>query len=271
MIDLDIGAIYTYEQEWMTQLLSTLAGSTGSLQTRLLLVDNASRDGVDSFTGHFPATEVLHNWQRLFYAANLNRLLKAATARYVLLLNTDVYFAPEEQCLVKMVRFMDQHPDCGLASCRIYHPDGQDAFAARRFQTVPIILARRLGLGSVLRRSLDSYLYRDRDIRGTWPCDWVSGCFMLIRREAYQEVGGFDTRFVKYFEDLDYCLRMAQAGWQVMYHGATHCYHVEARASRRFFSLDALRHLCSYLRWLHKWGRLPTRGVSPRLLCRQAA
>jgi GT2 family glycosyltransferase len=271
MTDLDIGVIYTYEQQWMRQLLSTMAGCTGSLKTRLLLVDNASKDGVEPFTGYFPTTEVLRNRRRLFYAANLNRVLEAASARYVLLLNTDVYFPPHEPCLAQMVRFMDQHPDCGLAGCRIYHPDGQDAHAARRFQTLPIILARRLGLKSLFPHTLDRYFYRERDIEGAWECDWVSGCFMLVRREAYQDVGTFDTRFVKYFEDLDYCLRMAQAGWRVMYNGAVHCYHVESRASHRLFSPDAVRHFTSYLRWLQKWGLAPARHIAPRPQYRRAA
>lgn len=271
MSDLDIGVIYTHERQWMPRLLSTMADSTGRLRPRLLLVDNASEDGVEPYTRYFPATEVLYNRQRWFYAANLNRLLAASTAPYVLLLNTDVYFAPHAQCLAKMLHFMDRHPSCGIASCRIYRPDGQDAYSARRFQTLPIILARRLGLGGPLRRTLDHYLYRDRHIEGAWECDWVSGCFMLIRREAYQEVGGFDTRFVKYFEDLDYCLRMAQAGWQVMYNGATHCYHLESRASRQLFSPDAIRHIQSYLRWLHKWGRNPARQVYMRPEYRRAA
>lgn len=271
MNDLDIGVIYTHERQWMPRLLSSMAASVGHLKTRLLLVDNVSEDGGEPYLHYFPSTHVIHNWQRLFYGANLNRILEAATARYVLLLNTDMYFDPDEQCLAKMVRFMDRHPRCGIAGCRIYRPDGQEGYCARRFQTFPIILARRLGLGGLLSRTLDQYLYRDRDLEGTWECDWVSGCFMLIRREAYQEVGGFDTHFIKYFEDIDYSLRLALAGWDVMYHGATHCYHVEARASSRLFSADAARHLCSYLRWLHKWGLSPAQHIPPKQLCRQAA
>ena len=73
--------------------------------------------------------------ERLPYAANLNRILAASAARYVLLLNTDMFFDPRQQCLARMVRFMDAQPDCGMAGCRLYHADGSDALAARRFQT----------------------------------------------------------------------------------------------------------------------------------------
>ena len=104
---------------------------------------------------------MLHNSQRLSYAANMNRILAASTARYVLLLNTDMFFDPRQRCLARMVDFMDAHPDCGVAGCRIYHADGHDALAARRFQDFSTILARRFGLGRVLRGTLDRYFYRE--------------------------------------------------------------------------------------------------------------
>ena len=64
----------------------------------------------------------------------------------------------------------------------------------------------------------------------------------MVRRQAFQQVGLFDESFGKYFEDVDICLRMARAGWRVMYHGGTSCYHIEQRASRRLLSRDAWRH-----------------------------
>ena len=76
----------------------------------------------------------------------------------------------------------------------------------------------------------------------------------MVRREAIEQVGRFDEGYGKYFEDVDMCLRMARAGWQVMYHGAASCYHLESRASRNLFSADAWIHLRAYLRWLRRWG-----------------
>jgi GT2 family glycosyltransferase len=156
-----------------------------------------------------------------------------------------------------MVQFMDAQPDCGVSGCRLYHEDGRDAFAARRFQTLPVILARRCGLGRLLPGVLDRYLYRQNDLQGSFECDWLSGCFLLARREALGATGAFDERFVKYFEDVDICLRMHQAGWRVMYHGGAYCYHLEQRGSTRLFSADAWRHLLAYVRWLRKWGCRP--------------
>lgn len=252
--DIDIGVVYTYEDHLMDRLLSTLRDSAGGLRTRLILVDNHSSGGADRWTKHIGCTTVVRNGRRLGYAANLNRMLTVSRAPYVLLLNTDMYFDPGEQCLSKMVDFMHRHPDCGIAGCRLHHEDGEHAPSARRFQTVPIILARRFGLGTFLRRTMDDYFYRDHAIEACWECDWLSGCFMLIRREAFQEVGYFDAGFDKYFEDVDMCFRMARAGWRVMYNGETYCYHLEQRSSKNLLSSEARKHAKSYLRWLKKWG-----------------
>jgi N-acetylglucosaminyl-diphospho-decaprenol L-rhamnosyltransferase len=258
--DVDIGVVYTYEDELMPRLLSTLRESGDGLDMRLILVDNNSRPGAGPWMEYFANTMVLRNPKRLGYCANLNRILAASSAPYVLLLNTDMYFDPAEQCITKMARFMQRQPDCGIAGCRLHHEDGGHAPSARRFQTLSMLLARRFGLGGLMQRTLDRYFYRERAIQGSWQCDWLSGCFLMIRREAFQHVGFFDARFVKYFEDVDMCLRMAGAGWRVMYHGGTYCYHAEQRGSQNLFSADARKHLRSYVSWLRKWGFSPERA-----------
>ena len=250
--DLDVGIVYTHERRYMPRLLETMPRAAGDLSVRLILVDNASEDGHAQWLASFPRTTVIHNSRRLSYAANLNRVLRLATARYLLLMNTDMYFEPSEPCLQKMAAFMDRHPRCGLSVCRLHHPAGGYAWPARRFQTPRIVAARRLGLARRLQPELASYFYHDRDHCGSFDCDWVSGCFMFLRREAAAEVGLFDERFTKYFEDVDYSARMHAAGWRVMFHGATYCYHHEQRASRRLLSADAYRHLAGYARWLLK-------------------
>jgi hypothetical protein len=270
-MDVDIGVIYTHEREFMTPLVSSLANSGKGVTTRLILVDNASADGVDDWRHVFDNTLVLRNDARLGYAANLNRILDASQARYSLLLNTDMYFEPREQCVAKMVRFMDAHPDCGVSGCRLYHADKSYAFPARRFQTPATIAARRLGLARILRQSVDSYLYSDKLPDSVFDCDWLSGCFLMIRRQAALDVGQFDVRFHKYFEDVDFCLRMACGGWRVMMNGATWGYHFEQRASRNLFSNDALVHLQSYARWLAKWGPNPARHIPTAYARRRAA
>jgi GT2 family glycosyltransferase len=264
MLDLDIGVIYTDERELMSPLIESLRASGDGLRMRLILVDNDSASGVEPWSRAFAESKILYNTCRATYAANLNRILAASSGRYVLLLNTDMRFAASEQCLTRMVAFLDAHPRCGVAGCRLQYADGSNACAARRFQTLPLILARRCGMGRLLRGSLARHFYAEHRPEETWPCDWLSGCFLMVRREAYQQIGGFDEGYGKYFEDVDFCLRMTRAGWSVMYHGGVSCCHLEQRASKDFFSADAWRHLRSYVRFLHKWGCRPSRAAMYR-------
>ena len=259
--DLDIGVIYTHERELMPRLLDTMAASGDGLRMRLILVDNVSDDGAERWRRHFPEMQVIGNSRRLGYAANLNRIVAASTAKYVLLLNTDMYFDPSQQSLARMAAFMDAQPRCGLAGCRLFHADGSDAFAARRFQTLPLVLARRCGLGRLLRRTVERHFYAEHRPDETWACDWLSGCFLMVRREAFNQAGPFDEGYGKYFEDVDMALRMTRAGWQVMYHGSASCYHLEQRASGRLFSADAWLHLRAYVRWLRRGGLRPATGT----------
>ncbi|MBX9791784.1 MAG: glycosyltransferase [Pirellulales bacterium] len=256
-MDLDIGVIYTHEREFIGPLLKSMAESGPGLRMRLWLIDNRSDDGAEQWVSLFAHTQVLHNSRRLNYAENLNRVLEAATARYVLLLNTDMVFDPQDCCLARMVAFMDRHPRCGLSTCRLVHPDGSEAHAGRRTQSLSVIAARRFGLGRLSRQTIDHYLCRDHDASESHECDWVSGCFMMLRREVSHEVGPFDTRFGKYFEDVDMALRVRRAGWSVMQNRATKCMHWEQRGSARIWSRDAWRHLRAYAIWLRKWGRAP--------------
>jgi N-acetylglucosaminyl-diphospho-decaprenol L-rhamnosyltransferase len=259
---LDVGVVYTHERQYVGPLLTTLRESAAGVPLRLILVDNVSEEGVDQWASLAPKTLVLANDERLPYAPNLNRILAASSAPYVLLLNTDMYFDPAEQCLAKMVRFMQSQPQCGVAGCRLYHPDGEYGHPARRFQSLRTIAARRGGMSRVFADELQDYLYEREDRHASFECDWLSGCFLLVRREAYEQVGEFDAGFAKYFEDVDYCLRMALAGWRVMFHGGTFAYHYEQRASKRLFSIDAVRHMNSYVRWLAKWGFSPQRRIA---------
>lgn len=270
-LDLDVGVIYTHEKELIGPLLSTMKVSGPGIRFRLVLVDNDSADGVDLWRDIVPETHVVRNNERYPYSVNLNRILAASTARYCLLLNTDMFFDPRQQCLSRMVAFMDAHPDCGVSGCRLYHGDGSDALPARRFQTLATILARRGGLGWLMQRTVQRHFYGEFNPADSFECDWLSGCFLMVRRAAFEDVGLFDESYGKYFEDVDMCLRMARAGWQVMYHGGTSCYHLEQRGSRRLLSIDAWRHLRAYCYWLSKWGRSPGRWIADPLPRARAA
>ena len=108
--DLDVGVIYTHERQWMPGCWRRWPPPPTAWPMRLILVDNASVEGVEPCRHVVPQTQVVRNPGRLAYAANLNRIFQASTARYVLLLNSDMFFDPPAQCLARMVRVHGRPP-----------------------------------------------------------------------------------------------------------------------------------------------------------------
>jgi len=120
MVDLDIGVIFTHESGLMSRLIDSMTPSGEGLGMRLILVDNNSKQGVEPWSRRFDETKIVYNENRLTYAQNVNRVLASSSARYILLMNTDMFFDPFQQCLAKMVAFMDANPRCGVSGCRLY-------------------------------------------------------------------------------------------------------------------------------------------------------
>ena len=120
---------------------------------RLVLVDNASAEGVEPFRSVAARTRSRPQSRPAAVRRQYEPRSRGLDGAVPAVLNTDMLFDPPAQCLARMVEFMDAQPDCGVSGCRLYHEDGRDAFAARRFQTLPIILARRCGWGPCCRAS----------------------------------------------------------------------------------------------------------------------
>ena len=269
--DLDVGVIYTGERDLMGPLLSTMKASAPGLNYRLILVDNHSHDGIEPWRQIIPETKVLKNSERLHYAANMNRIVAASTARYVLVMNTDMFFDPRQRCLSRMVEFMDSHPalrHCRLPPAARRRPrrpgraplpdvvgDPGAALRAGRLHAADLgaLFLHGPRPGRVVRLPVAFRLLPHAPQRRRW------------RRSACS------TRVSASISKTSTCAcGWPGPGWQVMYHGATSAYHIEQRASRKLFSADAWKHLRSYLYWLSKWGYRATAETPVALLAAES-
>jgi N-acetylglucosaminyl-diphospho-decaprenol L-rhamnosyltransferase len=193
------------------------------------VVDNASTDGTPEMVrGEFPEV-VLHalDWNSGFCVAN-NIVLRDSRADFVLVLNPDTEVYPG--ALDHMVEVMRGDPKIGMSSCRLAQRDGTlDHASKRSFPTPMGALAHFLGVGR--RDRAPSWLaqYRAPEL-GEYDAgevDAVNGAFMLVRREALEDVGLLDEGYWLYMDDLDWCFRFKQKGWKVWYDGAVTVMHVK--------------------------------------------
>lgn len=202
-------------------LMPVSTGGSGSAGARVqvVVVDNASSDGVEAAVREqFPDTTVVQAGRNDGFGRSHNLAAAHATGRYLLVLNPDTIVEPG--AIEELVRFADAQADAGtpvgVVAPRLVYPDGRDQRTARAFPTASAgIFGRRSPLTRWFpnnrwsRRFLDSD--QDNDVH-PWKVDWVSGAAMLIPRELFDELGGFDPEFFMHFEDAELCHRVAGVG-----------------------------------------------------------
>jgi len=155
-------------------------------------------------------------------------LASAHPPRYVLLLNPDTYIRPG--ALMALLRFMDAHPEVGIAGSRIENPDASVRRTAFRFHSVAgeFASASKMGLvQNVLHRWMVAPPPRDE----AHPTDWVSGASMIVRREVFDQIGLLDDAYFMYYEEMDFCLRARRAGWPCWYVPDSRVVHLVGQAS----------------------------------------
>jgi GT2 family glycosyltransferase len=229
------------------------------------VVDNASTDGspdlVRDRVAEHGQLELVEMGRNAGYAAAVNAGATRVPGRDLLLLNPDIRL-DEPGPARELARVLDAHPKVGVAAPRLVGEDGQPQATARRFPSAAALLGtlpRLGGLGPV-RRGLERY-HEPSAARRATVVDWVLGAAMLIRRRAFDEVGGWDERFFLYVEDVDFCRRLRRVGWEVAYVPEAELTHVYAKASdaRRASVMNSSvrrRHLAGHARLFLREPRL---------------
>ncbi len=179
-----------------------------------IAVDNASSDGSgEAIRERFPEVHLIASTKNLGFAAANNLAAREARGKYLLLLNPDTVVL--NGAIDRIVDFAEEHPETGIFGGRTIFGDGSlNATSCWRIPSAWGLMCRALGLSGLAKSSpllnYDSY--------GGWarntvrPVDIVSGCFLLIRRDLWHALDGFDESFYMYGEDWDLCLRARQLG-----------------------------------------------------------
>ncbi|MBI2984526.1 MAG: glycosyltransferase family 2 protein [Candidatus Kerfeldbacteria bacterium] len=259
-MDLSILVLNYKTKGLLKQCLRGILDSQLLLAYEVIVVDNDSRDGsVGMVRQQFPAVQVIASPKNVGFAAGMNIGLARATGRVVLLLNPDV--AIFHQAVATLIDYLDTHPQVGLAAPKLINPDGTTQLSCYRFPNIWTPLLRRTPLGRFPagRRTLRRYLMSDWDHQDNRAVGWVLGACMLIRRTSLERIGPFDERFFLYFEDVDLCRRMWQAGWEVHYAASAEMVHYHQRLSAEYpglqglFSYPTRIHIQSGLKYFSKY------------------
>lgn len=180
---------------------------------------------------------IIRNMRPKGFGDNHNQAFKAVACDFFVVVNPDIRLP--HFSLHALVEPLEDKK-VGAVAPRVLSPDGNLEDSVRRYPTF-----QRLFKRVVLRKRSPEY----RSDRGIVDVDWAAGMFIVFRQEAFDEIGGFDTRYFMYMEDADVCRRLKHGGWRIVLQPATSVVHDAQRASRR--SLRHLRwHMSSAIRFL---------------------
>jgi len=234
-LDLSIIIVNYNVKEFLQNLLHSIDKASQNLSSEIIVVDNASDDGsVELLKSKFSSVKLIENKTNLGFGKANNQALKIAKGKFLLLINPDTVI--REDTVKKMIEFLEEQKDAGLAGCKILNPDGSLQLACRRSFPGPwTSFCKVTGLSNLLPNSkmFARYNLTYLNENQTYEVDAISGSFMMLKREVYEKLGGFDEQFFMYGEDLDLCYRIQKAGYKVFYVHTTQVIHYKGESTKR--------------------------------------
>jgi GT2 family glycosyltransferase len=243
--DLSVVVLNWNTRDLLLACLHSAGPVLDSASYQWIVVDNGSSDGsAQAVAEQFPSVEVVARPDNGGFSVGCNAGLRLARGRHVMLLNSDTEI--REGALELIVQYLDDNPDVGAVGPRLLNPDGTIQASCRTFPGFQTALFHRKSLLTRLfpgNRYSRAYLMTDMDRTGPTDVDWVIGAALAVRREAMEQVGLLDEGFFMYAEDVDWCWRIRQAGWRVVYlPAATILHHYEKSAGKAPFRTNLARH-----------------------------
>lgn len=237
--------------------LASLERGRGGMELEVIVVDGGSGDGsAEMVAEEFGWVRLVARPDNVGFPRGNNIGLGEASGRYCLLLNPDTEVVGE--ALATMVGYMEANRTVGALGPQLLYPDGSIQSSRRRFPGLLTGLfestwLQPLAPAGLLRR----YYAEDLADGETAEVDWVMGACLLVRREAIEQVGLMDEGYFMYSEELDWCRRIKEAGWRVVYLPTAQVIHHEGKSSEQAVTARHINFQRAKLRYFRKFhGRM---------------
>jgi len=211
-LDLSIAIVTWNSARWIDRCLQSIKAACGGLAYEVVVYDNASSDATLAALSSDVA--VIRGAANDGFAAGVNRAATRTSGRYLFLLNPDCELAP---CALEiLVGFLDDNPAIAAAAPLLSDEagDSQREFQLRRLPTLATLISEVFGIDKLFPANpmTARYRYRELELTHPQPVEQPAAAALLLRREVFAEVGPLDERFAPaWFEDVDYCRRLAAA------------------------------------------------------------
>ncbi len=245
--------VAAYVLECLASIYKQLADAENTHTIEVIVVDSASIDDtVAGIREEFPQVKVLAQTENVGFTRGNNIGLTVAQGRTLFLLNPDtVVFAG---AITSMLDHLEEHPTVGIVGPHTYNSNMTTQSTRRRFPTKLTAFFESTWLqGYAPRRILANFYLSDVPDTYTQPVDWVQGSAMMVRREVYEQIGGLDEAYTMYSEELDWCRRAKDAGWQIVYVADAHIIHYGGASTDHAGALKHIYFQTSKLRYYYKY------------------
>jgi GT2 family glycosyltransferase len=215
--DVSVVIVSFNTREMTTRAVQALLHSKIARRLQIIVVDNASQDGTAKhLQKDFPDITVIESPNEGFAAGN-NKGFESSLGKYFLILNPDTEV--REDTIASCLSYLECHADVGALGCRVVHPNGDLDQTIFRFPSLAQVFFNIFFSHGIMEKSKlfgdprYSSLRRDE----VHDVDVIAGCYMLVRREVIEQIGGMDERFFVYSEEVEWCRRIRDAGWKIRY------------------------------------------------------
>ncbi len=246
--------------------LNSLKPLRDELDLEVIVVDNASDDGsADMVAARFPWITLVRNERNDGYAIGNNLGASRATGRYLLLLNSDTAVGPG--VLTFLVDFLEQHPQHGACAPRLVCEDGTIQRSCKTFPDLWTAVFYDTWFDKKFpgNKTIPKYMMAGFDHTTSRDVDQPPGAAFLIRKDLWDELGGFDPELWLFFNDVDLCKRLHEAGWKVAYIAEVAILHHEGKSTSQRPDFGELwhRNRLSYYRKHFGWrGNLVAKSMT---------
>ncbi len=256
MADLTVVLVSYNTKDLLQACLESLLREKGTLDLQILVVDNGSKDGSPDMIRTFaPAVTLLDMGRNTWFTGGNNLGAEKATGDYVFILNCDTVILPST--LQTMLNYLKAHPHVGALSCRMEYPDGGVQYTCSRVPKYMDLLYGYTFLGVLLAP------LRNRRRRAMWYDGWhrdgnrgvevIPGSNIMMTRQLWQEMGGFDDTMRLYFAEDDLCQRILNKGLEIHFTAETYFLHYEHASVAKVQRLASQVYFDDLLVFSNKW------------------
>ena len=231
----------------VSALLRSLTGNgRPGYSHEIIVIDNCSDDGtVEFIRKNYPAVIIHQNEAVRGFATNNNTGFILSKGDYIFICNPDIVVLPD--AIDTLLDYYRRNPSTGILCPQLLNSDLTYQSSVRRFHNLKILLLRALSRGSDVAKfkAIENYLMKNFDKTLVQPVDWALGAAMILRRDIYERLNGFDENFFLYVEDVDLCLRSWRCGYEVIYNPSAVMIHDHRRESLKGVNKNLWYHIQS--------------------------